>query len=47
MAYVKREDMDPKTFVDTMSKTMLEETSNGRGDDEDEEMDDVVTKEES
>lgn len=44
MAYVKREDMDPKTFVDTMSKTMLEETSNGRGDDEDEELDETTTQ---
>ena len=39
MAYIKREDMDPKTFVDTMSKTMLEETSNGLGDDEEESTD--------
>lgn len=44
MAYVKREDMDPKTFVDTMSKTMLEETSDGRGDDEDEELDETTTQ---
>lgn len=44
MAYVKREDMDPTTFVNTMSATMFAETSDGRGDDEDEEMDEATTQ---
>ena len=35
----KREDMEPEEFVDTMSKTMYEETSDGRGDDEEEDGD--------
>jgi hypothetical protein len=44
MARIKREDMDPVTFVDTMSATMLAETSDGRGDDEDEEMDEETAQ---